>query len=93
MWYQSMSNGASVHRKSTEKKGISWEVSRTAGIPQNQKSLASGSAYRARGLASPGNQIKNQQSLMCATHLSDLQSLNLGALRDNKKQQVLNGVS
>src|SRR6516164_2628889 len=27
-------------------KGISWKVSRTAGIPQNRKSLASGSAYR-----------------------------------------------
>jgi hypothetical protein len=41
-----MSCDASVHRKSTEKKGISWKVSTTAGIPLNRKSLASGSVYR-----------------------------------------------
>jgi hypothetical protein len=29
-------------------KGISWEISRTAGIPQKRKSVASGSRYRGR---------------------------------------------
>lgn len=60
MCYQSLSCGASVHRKSTEKKGISWEVSRTAGIPQNQKSLASGSAYRG---SNPWEAAKSNQQL------------------------------
>ncbi|PYP92245.1 MAG: hypothetical protein DMG65_04680 [Candidatus Angelobacter sp. Gp1-AA117] len=41
-----MSSAFDWHQYLIEKKGISWQFSRTAGIPLNQKSLASGSAYR-----------------------------------------------